>query len=109
MFTGDWKESSAKSVIKSRHYVVLAILMVCADNILTCRKIDIEGFSFEVFKAFIVYLYTDEVHIDIDYVAGEMCTSMCISFNLHCMCTCACVCVCVCVCVCACVCASCTT
>ena len=30
----------------------------------------IEATSFEVFKAFIVYLYTDEIHIDIDYVAG---------------------------------------
>ena len=40
--------------------------------ILHFRKIKIEAFSFEVFKAFINYLYVDEIHIDIDYVAGEI-------------------------------------
>ena len=29
------------------------------------------SFSYEVFNAFIVYLYTDEVHIKLEHVEGE--------------------------------------
>ena len=65
----------------------------CNLAFLFCRKIEIEATSFEVFKAFIVYLYTDEIHIDIDYVEGGY---TCISFTL-CVFVCVCVCVCVCV------------
>ena len=36
------------------------------------RKIETMSFSYEVFNAFIVYLYTDEIHIKLEHVEGEM-------------------------------------
>ena len=38
------------------------------------------SFSYEVFNAFIVYLYTDEIHIKLEHVEGE--TLLLFSFSL---------------------------
>ena len=48
-----------------------AYKIICSTYNCFFRKIETVSFSYEVFNAFIVYLYTDEIHIKLEHVEGE--------------------------------------
>ena len=50
------------------NYELSVVLYNCSHFL---RKIQTISFSYEVFNAFIVYLYTDEIHIKLEHVEGE--------------------------------------
>ena len=76
MFSGDWQETRNGLVqdLVMASWLVSQLFydLVC---FLLCRKVEIP-FSYEVFHAFIVYVYTDEINIKLDHVVGKLCHSV---------------------------------
>ena len=65
MFSGDWQESRDGLVNTCNGLLCTNLLFMAY------RKVKIP-FPYEVFYAFIVYLYTDEIHIKLEHVVGKI-------------------------------------